>query len=93
MSRWIRKFRQGQADYAIMKPRPKEPTEEQMRHHASARYFGWMIARSRDIQHIIDELNAFEVDQTSDYDRILTRRVDVIDRKHGLIPNNVSKLV
>lgn len=92
-SRWMYKFRQGQADYVTFRPRPAEPSEEQMRSSAGARYFGWMIARSREVGKVMDFLKLVGVDQREDYDRVLTRHVDQIDRAHGLIPPNLHRLV
>lgn len=93
MSRLCRKYQQGEADYALKKPRPDANENEARLSRSGARRLGWMMMRARAVGKIIDELKAWGADQLEDYDRILTRRVDELDRKLGLIPENLSHLV
>ncbi len=93
MSRLYRKYKQGEADYALAKPRPDADENERRLSRAGARRLGWMMMRARAVVKIIDELKAWDADQIEDYDRIITRRVDDLDRKLGLIPENLFHLV
>ena len=90
MGAW-RKFRQGQADYQIGRPRPITPPDEDMHKAYTWRWVGWMIERGRDIQKIWDDLDRAGVRHTREGDLASNRRIEALDRQHGLRKINLVK--
>lgn len=69
----------GKSDYRQLKLRPDPGTEDAV----NLRYLGWMIARSDDIDDIIEKLRAKELDNKT-FEIIFKMAIIALDTKHGL---------
>lgn len=75
-------YRAGEQDYYLFKPRPPTPTDETADNPESFKFYGWMIARARDVQKIIEDVRALGM-STKKADALVTKRTDALDRAHA----------
>jgi hypothetical protein len=83
MSKYAELFNQGIKAYENFESRPAIPTEENYNTEEAAAFYGWMLARIKDINIIQAQLEKACV---ADDSEIFHRRVLSLDIQHGLSP-------
>jgi hypothetical protein len=76
-------FLDGQRGYLEREPCPKRPTDETCHSNEAGEYYGWMIARSRDVLKIIEVIKLIGIHGTKQGDKIMAKLVDIHDKQRG----------
>lgn len=79
-------FEAGKNDYRLFKPRPPTPTNENCDEPQSMRFYGWMMARAREVGKIIADVRAQCQElglSEKKGDALLTKRTAALDAAHS----------